>query len=384
MNQELLLPLLVLTGALILFLLIFLRRHKSRQQVEAQSEYIAGLHALIAGDKTGALEKFRRTVRLDTDYIDGYLKIGDILRSEGDALKAIKIHRDLLIRPSLKKTQRLAILRSLAEDYIAVQEWKNAQVVLQQILDLAHKDEWALSKELAVYEEMGDWQGAYDITKKNGRLNKLEKKTQMAAYKYEQGVQLTHLKREHDARLRFRESIKENPSFTPAYLSLSDSYVRENRANDALVVLKKFIRSNSEKSFLAFSRLRQTLFELGHFGDLQTVFLELTRDHPEIVEGYLGLAEIYEKKGEFLRAVEACKQAIASDPSRIDHKMILIRLYNKLGRCDTAMELASELANNLLVAKHRYICSSCGAVADEYRARCHSCAKWNTLEISRD
>ncbi|MBN1542969.1 tetratricopeptide repeat protein [candidate division KSB1 bacterium] len=377
----------LLTGiaaAFVLFLLIYSIRRKNRHQTEAQAEYLSGLNSMISGDKKQALAKLRNTVRLDTDFVDAYIKIGDILRDEGEAEKAVKIHRDLLIRPTLSAKQRFEILRSLASDYISDHGWKNALLVLEQILDIDHKNEWALGRQLTVYEEMGDWQGAYDIVKKSNRLGKTERKFRMAAYKLEQGVQLTHLKREHDARLRFRESIKEDATFLPAYLQLADSYIREQRAQDALVVLKKYIRIDPKNSVLIFSRLRQVLFELGHFSDIQTVFFELTRDHPEIVEGHLGLAEIYEKKGEFLRAVDACKRAIAVDPARIDHKLVLIRLYNKLSRQDAAAELANELANTLIEAKKRIVCTACGSVYDEYRYRCASCGRWNALEISRD
>ena len=326
-----------------------------------------------------ALEKLRQTVRLDTDFIDAYIKIGDILREQNEADKAIKIHRDLLIRPSLSQKQRMDILKSLSQDFVRNKQLKNALVVVEQLLDLDSKNEWAKDLQLSIYEQMGDWQGAYDIVRKSHRLSKDEKKFRMAAYKFEQGVQLSQLKKEHDARLRFREAIKEEPSFVPAHLNLADSYIRENRADDALIVLKKFIQSNPHYSDTAFTRLRQVLFDLGHYGDIQKVFIDLTKNHPEIIQGHLGLAEIYEKKGEFLRAVDICQKAIKENPHHLEPKFMLVRLYTKLDRHQAAADLAVELANTFTSGNKKFVCAECGQITDHYFYRCANCRSWNTM-----
>ena len=62
----------------------------------------------------------------------------------------------------------------------------------------------------------------------------------LALYKVESGLKCIKNGRERDGRIKFREAIKLDKKCASAYLYLSDSYIRENRYDDALTELKKF------------------------------------------------------------------------------------------------------------------------------------------------
>jgi len=348
MDRILLAGILGLVAVILFIVLILMLRKKRKGMGEAQTEYIAGLNYLISGDKELALKKFRETVRLDTEFIDAYIKIGDILRDLGAADQAVKVHRDLLVRSHLTPKDRLAILKSLALDYKAISQYEKALMYCEQILEIDKNNEWAKSLQLEIYEQMGDWAGAYEVVKKSNRFSKEEKKKRLAKYKIEQGRQLVELGRERDARVQFREAIKLDPECVAGYLELADSYMREKREKDALSTLDKFIKQNPKSSGLAFNRLKKVLFDLGLFSDIEKIYLQLAREHPDVAEANLGLAEIYEKKGELLKAVDACHRALEIDPDRVDVKLLLLRLQSKLGRDDVASEITAELVADLM------------------------------------
>jgi lipopolysaccharide assembly protein B len=370
-------------GVLVVVLFIFIvwivvhQRGKEKPHL-AQKNYIEGLNLLIDGHLDPALLKLRKTVQMDTGFINAYIKIADIYRRKEEPDKAIKICRDLLIRPNLDAEQRHDILKSLAADYITDKQWQNALVVIDQLLSMDSHDAQIRQQKVSVLEQMGDWQGAFEIVKKDGKLDKEDKKYRLAAYKYEQGMQLCDEKKEHDARVRFRDAIKEVSTFVPAYFELADSYIRQNRSQDALAILKKYIKANPDLSNLAFSRLKQVLFEMGKFGDIEQVYTELARENPHVVEGHLGLAEIYEKKGELLKAVDACKRALQADPGRVEAKLFLVRLYGKLGRDQAASDLAGELAAQIIGCQKHFECKVCGHLTDDYFYRCPHCRAWNS------
>ena len=229
-------------GVLILFVLIaILSGRKRKSRGEAQTEYIAALNFLIAGEKQKALEKFRSTVRLDTEYIDAYVKIGDIFRDLGAQEKSVTVHRDLLVRDNLKQEERLIILKSLAQDYLQLKQYDPAVNTIDKIMEIDKNNGWAKDLRLKIYEEMGDWQAAFDLLRKDGRFKKTEQNSKLSSYKVELGRQLVKEKREHDGRLRFREALKLNSKSVPAFLELADSYMREKRDGDALAVLEKLL-----------------------------------------------------------------------------------------------------------------------------------------------
>lgn len=112
-----------------------MRRPASRES-DAAGDYAAGLNYLVSGETNLALEKLKSTVRKDTDNIDAYIKIGDILRENGKVDQAIKVHRDLTARTSLSLADQLLILRSLEADFEQKQAYDSALKVLEKIYEL--------------------------------------------------------------------------------------------------------------------------------------------------------------------------------------------------------------------------------------------------------
>ena len=77
-------------GVLILFVLIaILSVEKERAGEKLRLNILLLLIFLSLVKKQKALEKFRSTVRLDTEYIDAYVKIGDIFRDLGAQEKSV-------------------------------------------------------------------------------------------------------------------------------------------------------------------------------------------------------------------------------------------------------------------------------------------------------
>ncbi|MBD3383626.1 tetratricopeptide repeat protein [candidate division KSB1 bacterium] len=368
----------IAVGVVFILGLYIVFRRKKHTAVDAKKHYIEGLNLLIEDKIPEALDAFRRTVRLDTGFIDAYIKIGDILR-EKDAHSAVKVHRDLLVRPELSTAEKKVILRSLTMDYIELNQWREALLVIDQILDINPKSSWARDKQLLLFEELGEWQNAYNAVKKSPEMPKSEKSTRMAAYKMEIGRKLCDEHREHDARLRFRDAIREDNHFLPAYLEYTDSYIREKRKKDALNVLTKYMKTNPQAPSLVFSRLKQVLFDLGHFGDIEGLFLDLAKENPRLAEVQLSLAKVYEKKGELLKALQACKRAMDINPDRFDTQLRMIHLYSRLDQRQKAIDMVKQLSDQILQQQHPFKCDVCQTEYDQYKYRCVNCKNWNSI-----
>ncbi|RPI00876.1 MAG: hypothetical protein EHM72_08010 [Calditrichaeota bacterium] len=367
--------LLILASAVFL---IFRRKPGHRKSV--QNDYITGLHFLLWGDQDRALEKFRDVVRRDTDYIDAYVLIGNIFREKGAYENAVKVHRDLLIRPNLAVEQQKNILMNLAQDYYKNQQLKWALSTCDKIIELDKKDDWAKEFKLTIYEAMGDWQGAFEILRKHSRMEKSEKIVRLAACKVEQGLQLTALKQEHEARLCFREAIKWNGKCFPAFMELINSYIRDKRDADALKELDGLVQVLPEYADVALSHFEHTLFEMGKFEVIEKAYRQIIIDHPQMIHAYLGLAEIYEKKGEFRQAVELCNTALQQPGVHDRVKLMLIRLDTKLERFEQAARRAILLADEASARKYVFVCRECGVQQNSYFMHCPACSAWNSVE----
>ena len=62
---------------------------KPKKKQPTQTIYTKALNAIIQGETKVALKHLKDVVKQDTDHIDAYLQIGNILREEGNIQSAI-------------------------------------------------------------------------------------------------------------------------------------------------------------------------------------------------------------------------------------------------------------------------------------------------------
>ncbi|MDZ7316190.1 MAG: tetratricopeptide repeat protein [candidate division KSB1 bacterium] len=379
MNEQVLYSIIGL-AILVAFAGWFLMYRRPKPRPSVQNDYISGLYFLLWGDQDRALEKLRDVVRRDTDYIDAYILIGNIFREKGAYESAVKVHRDLLLRPNLTLQQQKTILMNLAQDYYKNGQLKWAQSTCDKLIELDKKDEWPKEFKRTLYESMEDWEGAFETLRRFGRMDKKERMTRLALYKVEQGLQLAKLGREHDARLCWREAIKWDEKCYPARLELVKSYFRENRNEDALEELQQTLIAIPEYADHALDAFQDKLYEMGRFDEIERLYNRIIDTHPHLIEAYISLAEIYSKKGELERAAELCRQALTHAPNHRRILLMLALIELKLGQTDTGLKQLEDILKKEAQQKNEFICAKCRTRQSSYFWRCTSCGAWNSAE----
>lgn len=367
----------ILIALIAIFMAIFILRNP-RKRKDFSIDYTAALNYLLSGDKKKAFEKLKETVKKNTANIDAYIKIADILRDEGHVQRAIKIHRGLTVRNNLTQLERIQIAKSLVKDYKTAGRYDKAIETCESLLELTNNETWVQELLIQQYEEMGDWEKAFEAQKKLARKQGANKDAQLALYKVEAGLILVEQEKEHDARLRFRDAIKIDNKCAPAYLYLSDSYIRENRLSDAFKELKRFIEKAPQLSYLAFGRIKEILFETGDFGEIEHIYIELFQHNPDINSIRFALADIYERKGEIKKAIELCHEELEKHPDSELAKQYLVKYYARTNNVEKAVELSLELVDDSLNEEMKFTCNNCGFTDKRPYWHCPQCHAWNS------
>jgi len=100
-----------------LALLLFLGDRLRRRRTEAQA-YLRGVRYVLSDDPDAAIEALSDAARLGSpEAVETYLALGALFRRTGDLSRAIRLHRNMLLRPGLDPLRRAEVERELAEDY---------------------------------------------------------------------------------------------------------------------------------------------------------------------------------------------------------------------------------------------------------------------------
>ena len=376
MNENVILIIIVAIAILFLITLAWfiLRRPRPGKKT---TPYIDALNALVANDRQTALQKLRETVRIDSHNVDAYLKLGNLLRDEGDVDRALKLHKSLTVRP-LTRIQKLNVLKALAIDYIAAGKYTQALELVNEILSQNKREMWALETLLKIYEETGRWDRAFDTLKHIFRLRGEVDNQLLALYKVYAGRSLDEKGEHHRARLKYKEALRVDDRCTPAYLYLGDSYVTEHRLDDAITYWKKLVSAVPEHAHLTFDRLEKTHFEIGDFSSVAQMYQDRIDRQPDDLRSLFALVHIKEKMGHIDEAITLCQQALEKNPESQQARWYLVKCHHAKGEDSRAMEYVLELEKKS-EDKEIYQCNNCGYESKDPSWRCPKCKYWRTF-----
>ncbi len=106
----------------------------SRDDAPVRDDYLHALELWIEGELGDAADLLHKVVHDNTHAFEPFLYLGNLLRLQGDAERAVVLHRSLTVRPDITTAQKIVVGMSLAEDLNDLQLWDESGQVLDSIL----------------------------------------------------------------------------------------------------------------------------------------------------------------------------------------------------------------------------------------------------------
>jgi len=358
----------------LIFVYVFLDwRKRDKKGRQDPAVYIEGLRAMLSGHDETAFARFRDVVAEDSGNIDAYIRLGDLLRKYNKADKALQVHKDLTLRQDITRKEKRAVLESLAEDYTALKDDRAAMLSYKELLELEPNHGPGVRKLLEVQARLGNWEEAYQIKERLIKIDREKSRAGLAIYKFFQGQTLYDQKKYHKSRIVFKEAISIDPGCVPAYIWIGDSYLAEDRLEDAATVWRKLIKAVPEEAHLVLGRLQKTLFDLGRFGEISDVCKEILEGSGKNLEAWLTLADYHYKKGEYALAIEHLNRAADNYPDSYLPPLELARLYLVTDEKQKLRELLDRLESGRESRECEYLCRKCGHKSGTKLWLCPSC-----------
>ncbi|MGH8016236.1 MAG: tetratricopeptide repeat protein [Candidatus Zixiibacteriota bacterium] len=312
----------VTTGLYALIDRFFEKKTKSESVV-----YVDALRDLLDGRVEAAFAKLRQAVSEDSENLDAYLRLGQILREHGKPERALQVHKDLTLRGNLKPAQKAAVLQQLATDYLDLKNFDMAEAAVKELLQYDANHRWGHARLLEIQQKGEKWEEAYDTAVALLKSEANKSKKPLAVFKFKMGMVLYKKREYHKARVLFKEALGLDPKYVEAYIAIGDSYTIEGRQEDAVAFWQKLLEEVPEEGHQVLDRLQKTLYELGRFGDIENICQRIITQAPDDIYAKLTLANIYKKKGELDAAERLLAEVVELKSDDVNVVMQLVRLY---------------------------------------------------------
>ncbi|TFH88215.1 lipopolysaccharide assembly protein LapB [Billgrantia azerbaijanica] len=346
-------------------------------------DYFVGLNYLLNEQPDRAIEAFVSALEVNSETIDTHITLGNLFRTRGEADRAVKIHQNLLARPTLTTEQSDQVQLELSRDFLHLGLLDRAERLLQQLIRDSNRDETRhTAKQLLVelLDREGEWQAAFNIAYPTLVRQHEEIRRAAAHWLCELAEQARHSASPGVARKQLRQALSIDPRCVRANLLLAALAKDTARYQDAIRCLLRIPDQDLDFVPALLEPLRHAHQMLDDDEGLEDHLQQLLT-RAAFTSLVILLAETRRRREGIQVAIDLVTEQLDRSPSlgALDY---LLDLYQhqqqERGDPDPRIRLLKRHTNTLLSARPRHRCQRCGLAGEPLHWQCPRCRSWGS------
>ena len=344
------------------------------------SDYLKGMNYLLNEQPDKAIDTFIQMLDVDSNTIETHLALGSLFRRRGEVDRAIRIHQNLIARPTLLKHERSQALFELGQDYMRAGLLDRAETLLTELTDNYLHSKAALGLLLDIYQQEKDWDNAIRTARK------LEMKTgeslaNSIAQFYCELAELAKLQGEPLRALKLlKKSLNEDRNCVRASILEAQVELTAGDARSALRAAQRIEQQDSDFLPEVLPILRDSYTQLGRKDEYKHYLFKML-PQPGGISIVLELAEILRNTENEEEAEKFITEFLRQKPSvRGIDRLIDLNLAHVNDDVRNKLQVLKEVTSNILKKKPVYQCNYCGFNGKTMHWQCPGCKCWNTIK----
>jgi lipopolysaccharide assembly protein B len=341
------------------------------------ADYIRGLNLVLNRKTDEALELFVQMAKVDDDTLETHFALGHLFRRRGEVERAIRVHENLLARPTLNETQRHQALFSLAEDYLGAGLFDRAEQFLTQLTGSSTLAEAALEKLVHIYEREQEWQKAIDAQRKLEMLRGT--KSSHVAHYY---CELAELARAGGNRQLAREHLRnavrsESGALRGAWIRAALAQ-EDGDSGEAIALYEQVMGTDRQLISEVLPALLKCYRDAGREADLETYLRKLLARDASLQRD-LAFAAVIGNLTDSPTLADCVERFVFEHP-------VLASLVNAEeikqlpdAQRHLAIDRIARGLRQVAQSSARYRCGNCGYSTQRFIWHCPSCKLWETI-----
>ncbi len=349
----------------------------SLKEKKRDEAFFKGIQYLLSDDKDNAIEELTKSVKIDSDTVETYVALGNLYRSKGDIERAIRIRQSIILRPNIDENVRLGALFDLGVDYKKAGMVNRALETFLEVLKKRSSDVRTLVEIERIYEELRDWDKAYETRRRIAKYSKGDHTSIMAHHLVEMG-KVSQAEGDYTrARSLYKKAISTNKGCVDAYLHLGDLYAERGEYKKAISIWKKIATVDPRFTFLAYGRLEAAYSSMKNIKPVEGFLRELAEENGDAFT-YLALSRFLFAEGDVDGALAQVRRALEIKPELWQARKFQGEILIHSGRDQEALEAYKDLISRLDLPSLRFQCSCCGLEGDRLYWQCPKCKTWDS------
>lgn len=373
----LLLPLAAASGWLI-------ARYDARRQIarnfDLPSAYFKGLNFLLNEQPDKAIEIFIKVLEVNSETVETHLALGNLFRRRGEVERAIRIHQNLIARPTLDRDQRSYALLELGQDYFKAGLFDRAENLFLELAEVRAHSEQALRQLLNIYQQEKEWEQAIQISRKLARISGKRMDDTIAQYYCELAAEALAKHNLSAARDHARKALATEAGCVRASILLGDVEAEEGRYREAIRAWQRVEDQDAHYFGEVAHRIADAYRRLDDEQGLYKFFSGALKRHAGVALT-LTFADIIKQREGVKAAEDFVVDWLRANPNVHGlHRLLELNLEQADGAAKEDLTLLKGIIEGLREQHQGYACQECGFKGRSVHWQCPGCARWNTVK----
>ena len=340
-------------------------------------DYFRGLNFLLNEEPDKALEVFMRMVEVDSDTVETHFALASLFRRRGEVDRAIRIHQNLIARPSLSRAHREQALYELGEDYMRAGLFDRAESLFAEISKSGPFVASALRHLMAIYEQQGDWDQAVAAAQRLELVDGRSQRRVIAHYWCELAARAAESGQRRRALQLLQKAQAADPASARVGILRGEVLDDEGDTKAALRAYQQVVETDPAFAGEVLRAIAQCYRRLGD-GDRFDGYLQRLRERQPASVPFVAFAAFHESglhSRELLTFISRYLETRGQGLARLLDKLVEQRSLDPQMEVDEARQLV-----RMLLEDHpRYRCGECGLSSNALFWQCPSCRRWSTI-----
>lgn len=372
------------------------RRFKSPKNASViPPQYYKGLNYLLNDEPDGALDTFISELEVNSETLETHIAVGNLMRRKGEVERAIRIHQNLLARPSLPRDYLHQAHLELAKDYISAGLLDRAETLLEDLVEESPQyKSVAMHHLLEIYQDEKEWERAIDVAKQllpKKSLLKLKstravdsQMTRAIAHYHCQLAVIAQQKNDfHAARGYLKQALGYDKKCVRASLLMAEIEFSTGHYAHALKSLHKVREQDMAFVPETIDLLRRVYSQQNNESAFHEYMQQCLNDYPS-ASIMLALVDEVRNRQDDQAAASFIGRELRRHPSlRGLGKLVELHIAYSEGKAKENLSLLQQLITQLMKSKPYYQCQHCGFSGKKLHWLCPGCKTWGEMQSIR-
>lgn len=348
------------------------------QESKISPEYFKGLNYLLNEQPDKAIDVFIRLLEVNSETVETHLALANLFRRRGETDRAIRIHQNLIARPTLNSQQRIQALVELGLDYMNAGVLDRAEQLFLELLQQASPPEQAIQQLLRIYQQEKQWEKAIEMAKRV-YANKRETTGILIAQFYCELAEQNFSSNPASIGSLLKQAHAYDHNCVRASLIEANLYISQANYTKALKTLQRIERQDYHYLPEALPKLLNCYQQIGNLNAFKTWLEQLLERHPKMTSARLMLSQVITEQQGRQAAQDFLYQQLQVYPSIEGlHKLLMFGQDSN----QTLVPLIKNITNTLIHNGDRYSCHHCGFAGKTIHWQCPGCSHWGSIRPS--